>query len=74
MKVDADDGRIYLPKETRDRMGTEFELIDRGDKIILIPIEGNPLEAMRDEVGDIEKSVKELKEAAMEEAMEEAGR
>ncbi len=74
MKVDADDGRIYLPKETRDRMGTEFELIDRGDKIILIPIEENPLEAMREEVGDIEKSVEELKEAAMEEAMEEAGR
>jgi AbrB family looped-hinge helix DNA binding protein len=74
MKVDADDGRIYLPKETRDRMGTEFELIDRGDKIILIPIEENPLEAMREEVGDIERPVEELKEAAMEEAMEEAGR
>ena len=74
MKVDADDGRIYLPKETRDRMGTEFELIDRGDKIILIPIEEDPLEAMRDEVGDIDKSVEELKKGAMETAMEEAGR
>lgn len=74
MKVDADDGRIYLPKETRERMGTEFELIERGDKIILIPVEDDPLEAMKDEVGEIDKSVKELKEGAMKEAMEEAGK
>lgn len=74
MKVDAGDGKIYIPKEKRDRLGTEFELIDRGDKLILIPWEEDPLEALRDEVGDTEKSVKELKEGALETAMEEAGR
>ncbi|MFB6100839.1 MAG: AbrB/MazE/SpoVT family DNA-binding domain-containing protein [Candidatus Nanohalobium sp.] len=74
MEVNADDGRIYIPKEIREKRGTEFELIDRGDKIILIPIEDDPLEAMRNELGDIEKSVDELKKGAMETAMEEAGK
>ena len=74
MKVDADDGRIYLPKETRDRMGTEFELIDRGDKIILLPVPDDPLEELQEEWKDVEKSVKELKKQALEEGMDQAGR
>ena len=74
MKVDADDGRIYLPKETRDRMGTEFELIDRGDKIILLPVPDDPLEELHEEWKDVEKSVKELKKQALEEGMDQAGR
>ena len=74
MKVDADDGRIYLPKETRDRMGTEFELIDRGDKIILLPIPEDPLEELQEEWSDVDKSVEELKKDALETAMKEAGR
>lgn len=74
MKVDAGDGKIYIPKEKRDRMGSEFELIDRGDRLILIPLEDDPLEALRDEVGDVGKSVKEIKSDALEKAMEEAGR
>ncbi|MFB6181023.1 MAG: AbrB/MazE/SpoVT family DNA-binding domain-containing protein [Candidatus Nanohalobium sp.] len=74
MKVDAEDGRIYIPKETRDRMGTEFELIDRGDKIILLPIPEDPLEELQEEWSDVDKSVEELKKEAREAAMEEAGR
>lgn len=74
MKVDAGDGKIYLPKEKRDRLGTKFELIDRGDKLILIPLADDPLEALRSEVGDVEKSVGELKDGALETAMDEAGR
>jgi AbrB family looped-hinge helix DNA binding protein len=74
MKVDADDGRIYLPKETRDRMGTKFELIDRGDKIVLIPIPKEPLETLQEEWSEVEKTVEELKEGAMEEAVKQAGR
>ncbi|PSG99529.1 MAG: hypothetical protein BRC29_00820 [Nanohaloarchaea archaeon SW_7_43_1] len=74
MEVKADDGRIYIPKETRDRMGTKFELIDRGDKIILVPLAKDPLKALREEVGDIDKSVEELRKDALETAMKEAGR
>lgn len=73
MEVSADDGRVYIPKETRDRMGTEFELIDRGDKIILLPVPENPLEELQEEWSDVNKSAKELKQQALEEGLEEAG-
>ena len=74
MKVDADDGRIYLPKDTRERMGTKFELIDRGDKIILLPVPDDPLEELQEEWKDVEKSAKELKKEALKEGMDQAGR
>ncbi|MFB6216062.1 MAG: AbrB/MazE/SpoVT family DNA-binding domain-containing protein [Candidatus Aenigmatarchaeota archaeon] len=74
MKVKADDGRVYIPKEKREKYGDSFELIDRGDKMILYPVPDDPLQALRDEVGDVDKSVKELKEEARETAMELAGR
>ena len=73
MEVSADDVRVYIPKETRDRMGTEFELIDRGDKIILLPVPENPLEELQEEWSDVNKSAKELKQQALEEVLEEAG-
>lgn len=74
MKVEADDGRIYLPKETRERMGTQFELIERKDKIILLPVPEDPLQELREEWKDVDKSVEELKQEALKEGMEQAGR
>jgi bifunctional DNA-binding transcriptional regulator/antitoxin component of YhaV-PrlF toxin-antitoxin module len=73
MKVEADDGRVYIPKKTREKHGTKFELIDRGDKLILFPMPEDPLEALREEVGEIDKSVKELKKEARKTMMEQAG-
>lgn len=73
MKVDADDGRIYLPKELREKFGEQFELIDRGDRLVLIPIAEDPLAALRDEFEDVDKTVDELTRAATEEALDEAG-
>lgn len=39
-------GRVVLPKEIRDRMGlpagTEFEVIEEKDRIILKPVEKQP--------------------------------
>lgn len=76
MKVDAEDGRVYLPKEIRDRHGTEFELIDRGDKIILFPIPEDPLEALRQETGasmcfDTGHAFAEVGQEEMEKFLEE---
>jgi len=73
MEVSAEDGRVYIPKETRERMGTEFELIDRGDKILLLPIPENPLENLQEDWKDVDKSAKELKKDALKEGLEEAG-
>ncbi|MFW6436623.1 MAG: AbrB/MazE/SpoVT family DNA-binding domain-containing protein [Halococcoides sp.] len=73
MEVDAEDGRIYLPKEKRERFGEHFELVDRGDRLVLLPIPEDPLAALREELAETDRSVEELASDAHEEAMEEAG-
>lgn len=74
MDVDAEDGRIYLPKRLREKYGDRFELVDRGDRLVLIPIDDDPLAALREEARGTEKSVAELKAGALTEALEDAGR
>lgn len=74
MDVDAEDGRIYLPKALREKYGDRFELVDRGDRLVLIPIDEQPLEALRAEASGTDKSVEELKDAALAQALEDAGR
>lgn len=74
MRVSTDDGRIYIPKSVREEFGEEFELIDRGDRLVLVPVPDDPLEALREEARKSDKSAEELKESALQEALEEAGR
>lgn len=59
MDVDAGDGRIYLPKAVRETYGEQFDLADRGDRLVFIPIAEDPLEALREEVRPSEKSVRD---------------
>lgn len=73
MDVDAGDGRIYLPKRLREKYGHRFELVDRGDRLVLIPVDEDPLEGLREEARGTEKSVAELKEGALAQALEDAG-
>ena len=73
MEVDAEDGRIYLPKELREKFGDRFELIDRGDRLVLLPIADEPLEALREEFAGVEKSSDELATGALREGLDEAG-
>lgn len=73
MRVTASDGRIYLPKEIREKFGEQFELLDRGDRLVLVPLPDDPLEALREEARETDKTVDELKEGALTEALEEAG-
>lgn len=47
-EVDAEDGRIYLSKSLREKFGHRFELVDRGDRLVLLPVDENPLEALRE--------------------------
>ena len=74
METSAEDGRVYIPKDLREKFGEKFHLVDRGDKIVLIPVSDDPLKALRDEFSGVERSVKEIKEGALKKAMEEAGR
>ncbi|WP_312911322.1 AbrB/MazE/SpoVT family DNA-binding domain-containing protein [Natronosalvus caseinilyticus] len=69
-----DRGRLTLPKAIRERYGDHYHVVQLHDGIKLIPIEDDPLEALRDEFADVEKTASELREEAREAALEEAGR
>lgn len=75
MSVETDDhGRLYLSAELRDRYGERFHVVEYQDRIELIPIDDDPLQAVRDEVGDAfeGESVEELRKKARQRAREEA--
>lgn len=67
MATETDDrGRLYLSKELRERHGEQFRVLDLPTRIVLIPVDEDPLQAVRDAVGDTfeGKSVAELKQEA----------
>ena len=68
-----DRGRLTLPKEIRERYGEHYHVVDLHDGIKLIPASDDPLDALRDEFADVEKTAEELREGAREMAQDEAG-
>lgn len=69
-----DRGRLTLPKEVRERYGERYRIVQLHGGIKLVPIADDPLDALRDEFADVEKSADELREEAREAALDEAGR
>ena len=69
-----DRGRLTLPKEIRERYGDRYHVVDVHDGIKLIPVADSPLDALRDEFADVEKTAEELREEARQAALDEAGR
>lgn len=70
MAVETDDhGRLYLPKDLREKHGERFRLLDLPRRVVLIPIDEDPLQAARDALGDRfeGRSLEEI-EAAIETA------
>jgi len=75
MGTETDDrGRLYLSKNLRERHGERFHVVEYSDHIELIPIDDDPLEGLREAVGDAfdDKSIDELRDEARELAREEA--
>jgi bifunctional DNA-binding transcriptional regulator/antitoxin component of YhaV-PrlF toxin-antitoxin module len=68
-----DRGRLTLPKELRERYGDRYHIVELHDGIKLIPVAENPLDALRDEFADVDKTAAELREEAREAALDEAG-
>lgn len=69
MAIETDDrGRVYLPKELRRRHGERFRLVDLPSRIMLVPVDEDPLEAVQGEAGDALEggSVADLKREARE--------
>jgi hypothetical protein len=54
MSVETDaSGRLYLSAELRQKYGEKFHVVEYEDRIELIPIDEDPLQAVRDEIGDV---------------------
>ncbi|MCU4751976.1 AbrB/MazE/SpoVT family DNA-binding domain-containing protein [Halobacteria archaeon AArc-curdl1] len=68
-----DRGRLTLPKEVRERYGDRYHVVQLPDGVKLVPVADDPLEALRDEFADVEKSAEDLREEAREAALDEAG-
>ena len=69
-----DRGRLTLPKELRERYGDHYHIVELHDGIKLIPVAEDPLEALREEFADIDKTAAELRAEARDAALDEAGR
>jgi len=68
-----DRGRLTLPKEVRERYGDRYHIVELHDGIKLVPIADDPLDALREEFADVEKSADELREEGREATLDEAG-
>ena len=67
-------GRLTLPKEVRERYGDRYHIVQLHDGIKLIPIEDDPLDALRSEFADVEKTADELRQESRDAALDEVGR
>jgi len=69
-----DRGRIYLSKRLREEYGEKFHVVEYTDHIELFPVDDDPVEGLREAVGDAfeGKSVEELGDEAEELARKEA--
>ena len=67
-------GRLYLSSDLRKQYGERFHVVEYEDRLELIPIDEDPLQAVRDELGGALKgeSTEELREQALQQAKQEA--
>ncbi|MFC6731073.1 MULTISPECIES: AbrB/MazE/SpoVT family DNA-binding domain-containing protein [unclassified Haladaptatus] len=66
-------GRLTLPKEIRERYGERYRIVQLHDGLKLVPIDEDPLAALRSEFADVEKTATELRDEARNAALDEAG-
>lgn len=45
-------GRIYLPKDVRERFGEQYRVVELPSHIALFPVDEEPLEGLQAAVGD----------------------
>lgn len=67
-------GRLYLSSDLRKQYGERFHVVEYEDRLELIPIDDDPLQAVRDEFGGAleGESTEELREQALQRAKQEA--
>jgi len=66
-------GRLYIPKEVREKYGGKYHIVTYEDRIELIPVADDPLAAVREAADELhEASVEEIREDIEAEANDEA--
>lgn len=66
-------GRLYIPKEVREKYGERYHIVTYEDRIELIPVAEDPLAAVREAAGELrDASVEEIREDIEAEAKAEA--
>ena len=54
-------GRLYIPKEVREKYGERYHIVTYEDRIELIPVADDPLAAVRAAAGELrDASVEEI--------------
>lgn len=51
-KSTDDRGRIYLPKDVRERFGDEYRIVEFPSHVALFPVDEDPRKGIRAAVGD----------------------
>lgn len=61
-------GRLYLPKDVRERFGDQYRIVELPSHVALFPVDEDPLEGLRAAVGDAfaEMEAEELQSEARE--------
>jgi bifunctional DNA-binding transcriptional regulator/antitoxin component of YhaV-PrlF toxin-antitoxin module len=61
-------GRIYLPKDVRERFGDRYRIVELPSHVALFPVDEDPLEGLQAAVGDAfaEMEADEMKAQARE--------
>lgn len=64
-------GRIYLPKEIRERFGDEYRIVELPNRVVLLPVADDPQADLREAVGDAFEGTdrESLRTAAREKAV-----
>jgi bifunctional DNA-binding transcriptional regulator/antitoxin component of YhaV-PrlF toxin-antitoxin module len=66
-------GRLYIPKEVREKYGERYHIVTYEHRIELIPVADDPLAAVRAAAGELrDASVEEIREDIEDEAKVEA--
>lgn len=66
-------GRIYLPKDVRERYGDKYRIVELPGHVALFPVDEDPLAGVREAVGDAfeEQDTAQLKQRARDRISEE---
>ena len=66
-------GRLYIPKEVREKYGERYHIVTYEDRIELIPVADDPLAAVREATGGLrDAAVEEIREDIEAEAKADA--